>query len=193
MQAKAIVTGLGARSGAETEGKSVVYLSGIERILQDRDLIVTKTDPKGRITYANDTFLHFAGFPAAKVIGAPHNLIRHPHMPRCVFKLLWDTLGQGNEIFAYVVNRSANGDHYWVFAHVTPTLSVTGDVIGFHSNRRSVDRRVLDTVIVPLYRQLLDEEGRHADPRAGMAAASDLLANILAKTGKSYDEFVFSL
>ena len=170
-----------------------MHLSGTERVLQDRDLIVTKTDPKGRITYANDTFLRFAGYPERKVIGAPHNIIRHPDMPRCVFKLLWDTLNRGNEIFAYVLNRSANGDQYWVFAQVTPTLSGDGTVLGFHSNRRSVERRTVDTVVAPLYRSLLDEESRHADAKAGMAASTRMLSNILAETGKSYNEFVFSL
>ena len=170
-----------------------MYLSGTERVLRDCDLIVTKTDLKGRITYANDTFLDFAGYPARMVIGAPHNIVRHPHMPRCVFKLLWDTLNRGDEIFAYVINRSANGDHYWVFAHATPTLSADGTIIGFHSNRRSVAPQTVATVIAPLYRKLLDEESRHGDVKAGMAASSRMLFTLLAETGQSYDEFVFSL
>ena len=57
-------------------------------------------------------------------------------MPRCVFKLLWNTIDQGEEIFAYVVNLAGSGDHYWVFAHVTPSFDSEGNIIGYHSNRR---------------------------------------------------------
>mgnify|MGYP003630471952 CR=1 FL=1 len=61
-------------------------------------------------------------------------------MPRCVFSLLWETVAAGREIFAYVINRCANGDHYWVLANVTPTIGRDGKIIGYHSNRR-VPRR----------------------------------------------------
>jgi len=182
-------------SGLPLRGINVnsIHLSGLERILGDDDLIVSKTDLKGKITYANENFLRFAGYPLRQILGAPHNIVRHPDMPRCVFKLLWDTLGQGKEIFAYVVNRAANGDHYWVLAHVTTSRDLEGRTIGYHSNRRSVDRRALDGVIIPLYRQLLDEEARHANPKDGMTASHALLTDTLARMGKTYDEFIFSL
>jgi PAS domain S-box-containing protein len=169
-----------------------VYLSGQERILGDRDIIVSKTDLKGRITYANENFLRFSGYGPGQILGAPHNIVRHPDMPRAVFKLLWDQLQQAKEIFAYVVNRAANGDHYWVLAHVTHSRDLDGRTVGYHSNRRSIDRRALE-VVAPLYRQLLDEEARHANPKDGMQASSELLADILARMGKSYDEFIFTL
>lgn len=66
--------------------------TGHEVFLDTDDLIVSKTNLKGHITYANNTFLEVAGYTEAEVIGQPHNLIRHSDMPRCVFKLLWDTL-----------------------------------------------------------------------------------------------------
>lgn len=172
---------------------SAIFLSGRERILGDEDIIVSKTDLKGKITYANENFLHFAGYKLGQVLGAPHNIVRHPHMPRCVFKLLWDYLGDSREIFAYVLNRSANGDHYWVLAHVTHSRDLEGRTVGYHSNRRSVNRQAVDEVIVPLYRQLLDAEARHANPKDGMAASSDLLADTLARAGKSYEQFIFTL
>ena len=73
--------------------------TGQEVFFDSNDFIVSKTDLKGHITYANDTFLDVAGYTEAEVIGQPHNLIRHPDMPRCVFKLLWDTIQGGTEIF----------------------------------------------------------------------------------------------
>ena len=168
--------------------------TGIERIFDSNDLIVSKTNIKGHITYANRVFLDLAGYPTDQVIGAPHSLVRHPEMPRCIFKFMWDTIKEQNkEIFAYVVNRSANGDHYWVFAHVTPSFGRNGDLEGFHSNRRAPNRKVLNEKIIPLYQTLLDEEARHSNRKEGMNAALSLFMNTLQKTGKNYDEFIFSL
>ena len=168
-------------------------LTGHERVLNDNELIVSKTDLKGRITYANRTFFKFAGYSPAQVKLAPHNIVRHPDMPRSVFKFLWDTLDTGGEVFAYVINRAANGDHYWVFAHVTPSRDADGNVVGYHSNRRSVNRQLVDTVIAPLYAQMLAEENRHADIKAGMAAGLKILTDRLAQSGKSYNELIMSL
>jgi hypothetical protein len=72
--------------------------------------------------------------------------VRHPRMPRCVFKLLWETIQSGQDIFAYVCNLARNGDHYWVYAHVTPTFDEKGSIIGYHSNRRAPDPRSLASV-----------------------------------------------
>ena len=168
-------------------------LTGVERFLGEEEIIVSKTDLKGRVTYANDVFLRMAGYEESEIIGKAHSIIRHPEMPRAVFKLLWDTIQSGKEIFAYVVNRSKNGDHYWVFAHVTPTFDARGQIISYHSNRRCIDRRALKT-IVPLYAELRAIEQRHgADWRGGMQAAVVHLTRQLETIGKPYDEFIFSL
>src|SRR5262245_50009336 len=96
-------------------------LTGRERSFGQDDIIVSKTDLKGRLIYANRVFLDIADLTLKETIGQPHSLIRHPHMPRCIFKLLWERIQAGKELFAYVMNRSKNGDHYWVIAHVTPS------------------------------------------------------------------------
>ena len=170
-----------------------IGLSGHEKILGDSELIVSKTDLKGRITYANRTFFRFAGYSPEQIKLAPHNIVRHPHMPRSVFKFLWDNLAQGGEVFAYVINRSANGDHYWVFAHVTPSRDNHGQIVGYHSNRRSVNRRVVDQVIAPLYAQMVEAENQYGDTKAAMAFSLKILTDILAASGKSYNEFILSL
>lgn len=87
-------------------------LTGHERTFPEHEIIVSKTDPRGRMTYVNDIFLLVSGYAEDELIGEPHSKIRHPHMPRCVFKLLWDTILSGREIFAYVNNRAKSGDHY---------------------------------------------------------------------------------
>ena len=169
-----------------------VPLTGVERFFDVDEVIVSKTDLKGRITYANRVFQRVAGYTEAELMGAPHSIVRHPDMPRCVFKLLWDTLGAGNEIFAYVVNKARNGDHYWVFAHVTPSYDVSGQLIGYHSSRRVPDRAAIEKVS-PLYRALLDIENKHADRKQGMEASFATVVNLLTEKGIGYDEFVFSL
>jgi len=166
--------------------------TGVERFFPEDEIIVSKTDLKGHITYANQTFLKIAGYSEDEVLGQPHNIIRHPDMPRCVFKLLWDTLAARQEIFAYVKNMSKNGDHYWVFAHVTPTFDDHNQVIGYHSNRRVPDRHQVD-LFDGLYRQLLQEEKRHGDWRAGMDAAESMLLQTVESKGMRYEEFIFSV
>ncbi len=167
-------------------------LTGREVKFGEDEIIVSKTDVKGRITYANEVFLRVAGYTEDEVLGKPHNLIRHPDMPRCVFKLLWDTIAAGKEIFAYVINLAKNGDHYWVFAHVTPTFNDAGAIVGYHSNRRVPDRAVL-TTIKSLYQSLLNEERRHRNPKDQMAASMPVILDLLKSKEMSYEELIFSL
>jgi PAS domain S-box-containing protein len=170
----------------------MVDRTGLERMLAPDDIIVSKTDPKGHLTYVNDTFINISGYGDAELIGMPHNVIRHPDMPRAIFRLLWDSLKARQELFAYVVNLSADGSHYWVLAHVTPSFDESGTVIGYHSNRRSPSRAALREII-PLYARLLREESTHQNARAATDASSALLEEILAERGQTYDEFVWDL
>jgi len=168
-------------------------LTGVERSFAADDLIVSKTDKTGRITYANEVFIRLSGYQENELLGQPHSLIRHPEMPRAVFKLLWDTIESGSEIFAYVVNRARNGDHYWVFAHVTPNLDERGAIVGYHSSRRVAPPAAISK-IQPVYQALLAEERRHADRKAGLAASVAMLHQMVAASGfDGYDRFVLSL
>jgi len=164
----------------------------VERFFAEDEIIVSKTDLKGHITYANETFLKIADYTEEEVLGKAHSIIRHPDMPRCVFKLLWDTIQAGNEIFAYVKNMAKNGDYYWVFAHVTPTLNEAGRIVGYHSNRRVPERGQVE-LFTAIYAQLLQEEKRHSDWRMGMEAAGKTLVDMIAAKGMEYEEFVFSV
>lgn len=166
--------------------------TGVERFFNEEDIIVSKTDLKGHITYANETFLNISGYSEEELFGQPHSIIRHPNMPRCVFKLLWDTIKGGEEIFAYVKNMAKNGDHYWVFAHVTPTFNNNNQIVGYHSNRRVPDRPQVE-LFEGVYARLLQEERRHGDWRAGMAAAERMLLELVSSKGMEYEEFIFSV
>ena len=166
--------------------------SGVENLLGEEELIVSKTDLKGRITYANDVFVRMAKYSYKELMGAPHSIIRHPDMPRCVFKLLWDTLEAKQEIFAYVVNLAKDGSHYWVFAHVTPTFDERGNIVGYHSNRRRPDTAQVER-IKPIYQALREQEARHANAKEGMRAGFEMMVGLLKQQGVAYDEFVLSL
>jgi PAS domain S-box-containing protein len=166
--------------------------SGREVSFGEDEIIVSKTDLKGHITYANDVFQRVSGYREPELIGQPHNLIRHPDMPMSVFGLLWSTLAKGEEIFAYVLNQARNGDGYWVFAHVTPSRDASGRIVGYHSNRRVPYPDALPKVKA-LYAALRAEELRHPVARDGMAAATAMVVRTLAEAGVDYSQFVFGL
>ncbi|MBW3085818.1 hypothetical protein KEM60_02029 [Austwickia sp. TVS 96-490-7B] len=166
--------------------------TGRERTFAPDELIVSKTDPQGRMTYANDVFLRISGYDVDDVIGRPHNLIRHPHMPRAVFRLLWERLGEGREVFAFINNLAQNGDHYWVLAHVTPSYDSQHRLVGYHSNRRCPHRDSIARA-AEAYQPLLQEESRHAHPPDAATAALQLWLAQLAAQGMTYDTFVWSL
>ncbi|WP_336083463.1 PAS domain-containing protein [Thalassospira sp. CH_XMU1448-2] len=169
-----------------------LFLTGVERHFDVDEIIVSKTDLKGRITYANDVFLRVAGYHERDILGQPHSIIRHPDMPRCVFSLLWQTIEAGREIFAYVINRCSNGDHYWVLANVTPTFGPQGKIIGYHSNRR-VPRRDAIEKVIPLYAALCKEEAKERNRKDGMARGTAMVGKLLGEAGIDYDQFVFTL
>ncbi len=167
-------------------------LTGNEQFFDEDELIVSKTDTKGRITYANEMFLRIAFYKEDEVLGKAHNIIRHPDMPRCVFRFLWERIAARHEVFAYVINKCKNGDHYWVFAHVTPTINEHGHITGYHSSRRVPSPKALD-VIKPLYAELLAIEAKQRTPREQWQASLPVLVKKLESMGLTYDELIFKL
>lgn len=162
-----------------------------EVLLDDADIIISKTDLKGRITYANRTFMRIANYPEKLLLNQQHNIIRHPDMPRGAFKLLWDTIGSGQEFFAYVKNMTSEGHYYWVFANVTPDYDHNGNVVGYFSVRRKPKRSAI-AVIEPIYREMIEAE-RRAGPVAAMGASIALLGEKLKGLGVPYERFILSL
>lgn len=160
---------------------------GEELHFDENLFIVSKTDLKGKITYANDLFIEISGFKEHELIGTPHSILRHPDMPKAIFKLLWDRVQAGKEVFAYVKNRTKNNQYYWVHAYITPiTDTKTGQIIGYHSVRRSPSTKGIE-VITPLYKKMLT-----AEERGGVQASTTLLENTLSQLKVSYDAFILS-
>jgi len=155
--------------------------------LKPNDFIVSKTDLKGRIIYCNQIFMQLAKYSEKELIGAPHNIIRHPDMPRIVFKLLWDRIQNKEEIFAFVKNLSKDGGYYWVYANVTASLDQNGSMIGYYSVRRKPSEEGIK-VCGDLYAKLLELE-----KRGGMEESGKFLNNLLKEKGVSYDELIASL
>jgi PAS domain S-box-containing protein len=162
-----------------------------ERLMRDDDFIISKTDLKGRITYCNRIFIEFSGYTEQELLGAQHNIVRHPDMPRGVFKFLWDTLEAKKECFAYVKNMSKDGSFYWVLANVTPNLNAQGAAEGYFSVRRKPGRGAV-SALSDVYQLMLDEE-RRAGPRDACAASIALLTSVLTQKGVSYEKFILSI
>lgn len=162
-----------------------------ERVMREDDFLVSKTDLKGRITYGNRIFIEYSGYSEAELLGKQHNIVRHPDMPRGVFKFLWDTVQAKQECFAYVKNRSKDGGFYWVFANVTPSFNAQGQIEGYFSVRRK-PRASGIAAVTGLYRQMLEEE-RRAGPKDACAASLALLTQALTQQGVSYESFILSI
>ncbi len=157
------------------------------REIGENDFIVSKTDTKGRLTYVNKIFMDLAEYGEEELLGKPHNIVRHPDMPKAVFKLLWDKIQNKEELFAYVLNKTKNANEYWVYADVTPSLDERGNIIGYYSVRRKPNPQALE-IIKSLYAKMLQ-----AERSGGMTAGTKVLTDLLHQEGVSYDEYIISL
>ena len=162
-----------------------------EKVLGDNDFIVSKTDTKGYITYCNRIFVEMAGWSRFELIGANHNIIRHPHMPKIAFKILWDLIQSKKEFFGFVKNLRKDGGFYWVFAYITPDLDLNGNIIGYTSFRKKPSRKGIET-LEPIYLKLVE-----AEKSGGISASYELLKETLGATDENvvekYQKLVFDL
>ncbi len=157
----------------------------------DSELIVSKTDFAGKITYANRVFMRVSNFSEHELLGKNHNVIRHPDMPAGVFYGLWKTLKSGNEFFGLVKNITAGGDFYWVFANITPDMS-DSKIVGFYSVRRQAPKAAIQ-FIEPIYKKMREIEG--TKPKQNDAERSwKYLLNVITESDYcSYDAFALNL
>jgi PAS domain S-box-containing protein len=149
-----------------------------EIILDPKRYIVSETDEKGKITFANDYFMEVSGYSKEELIGKPHNIVRHPDMPRVVFKLLWETISAGKNINAVVKNLAKDGRYYWIFTEFEIRKDTdTGNIIGYHASRKSISKHVIE-VIADLYAKLLEIEKIES-----VEASEKYLINFLKEKG----------
>ncbi|AWI34956.1 PAS domain-containing protein [Helicobacter apodemus] len=157
---------------------------GIE--LSNSTLITSKTDLQGRITYCNKDFIQYSGFSEQEVFGKPHNIVRHQDMPRVVFKTLWKYIKNGEEVFAFVKNKTKDRQYYWVLANVTPSLDANNNAIGYYSVRRKPNPKAIEKII-PLYAAMVAAE------KTSLEASEALLNSILNEQNLPYNEWIFSM
>ena len=156
-----------------------------------QELIVSKTDLRGKLTYANRVFMRVSNFSEAELLGKDHSIIRHPDMPRGVFYGLWKALKSGNEFFGFVKNITSDGHYYWVFANITPDV-VNGEKVGFFSVRRTAPKAALQ-VIEDIYRQMREKERGLPPAQAPEASWNWMLQHVIDSKKMSYEQFVIEL
>ncbi|WP_430456861.1 PAS domain-containing protein [Rheinheimera sp.] len=165
-------------------------LTGREVSLDDESFIVTKTDLNGIIGYANRTFMQISGYREAELLGQPQNIVRHPDMPKGLFKFMWQQIAAGEECFAYVNNRAKNGDNYWVFANVSPVFNGQRRHTGYFSCRRKPKRAAVDKVM-PIYQQMRQIEQHNPSDRGEQSMR--WLIQMIEQDFGSYEKFVLGL
>ncbi len=146
--------------------------------------IYSETDTRGTITAVNDGFLEISGYTESELMGKPHSIVRHPDMPKVVFKLLWETLNKHEKMSAIVKNLRKNGEYYWVYSEYEPIVK-DEEVVGFKSFRKPVPHSAIEAV-EGLYGKLLAEENAN-----GVQQAQHMLDIILIKQdAKSYKAYI---
>ena len=156
--------------------------------LNPKRYIVSKTDAKGIIEYGNDYFTEVCGYSESELIGKPHNIVRHPDMPRIVFKMMWDRINQRQNIMAVVKNMAKNGDHYWVITEFEPKVDpITNEIISHTAFRKAAPRKAIETM-EPIYAKLLEIE-----KEGGMEASEKYLRGFLEDNNTTYDDFIDNL
>ncbi|MGE4511992.1 MAG: PAS domain-containing protein [Sulfurimonadaceae bacterium] len=153
--------------------------------LSTKKYIVSKTDAKGIIEYGNDYFVEISGYTESELIGKPHNIIRHPDMPRVVFKMMWDRINRGKNIMAVVKNMAKDGRYYWVVTEFEPKIDpISNDIISHTAFRKAAPQRAIDTM-EPIYQKLLEIE-----KEGGMEASEKYLRGFFEEKRTTYDEFM---
>ncbi len=154
-----------------------------EHILKDVDIVVSKSDAAGDIKYANPIFVKLSGYTQGELLDKPHSILRHPDMPKIIFKFLWDNIETGKDVKAFVKNRSKDGGFYWVFAHVRRAGNPDGSFRNYVSTRRKMTDKARE-VIEPLYSKMIE-----AEKDGGMEASLKVLQDFLAANGETLETF----
>lgn len=153
--------------------------------LSPKRYIVSKTDAKGIIEYGNDYFTEVSGYTESELMGKPHSILRHPDMPRVVFKMMWDRINRAQNIMAVVKNLAKDGSYYWVVTEFEPKVDpITNKIISHTAFRKAAPQAAIDAM-EPIYQKLLEIE-----KDGGMEASEKYLRGFLEEQGKTYDEFI---
>jgi PAS domain S-box-containing protein len=140
-------------------GQTIVKPDPVDQeVLFDGGVMITETDPAGIITYANRKFREMTGYTKEELIGAPHNINRHPDMPKAAFKIVWETIKRGETWEGYVKNMRKDGKYYWVIVWIKPKFDDNGKIVGYIAGRKIPDRKMIKKAEEE-YRKLKEQEG----------------------------------
>ncbi len=146
-------------------------------------MIVSKGDAEGNITYTNPIFMKISGYSQGELLDKPHSILRHPDMPKVIFKYLWDNIKEGKDVIAYVKNLCKDGGYYWVIAQVRVAKNPDGSFRNYVSTRRAITDNAKKT-ISDLYAKLLEIEKNE-----GVEASEKALEAFLQENGQSFATF----
>jgi len=149
------------------------------------DIVVSKADIEGNIEYANPIFYKLSGYNKRELTFAPHSILRHPDMPKIIFKFLWDELHRRKEVYAFVKNLTKDGSFYWVLAYVRPAYNPDGSLRNYVSTRKSMSPKARE-VIEPLYSELLELE-----KSGGVEASEEKLHSLL--NGRDFNDVMIEI
>lgn len=155
----------------------------VEHEVTSVDMIVSKSDAEGNITYTNPIFMKISGYTQGELLDQPHSLLRHPDMPKVIFKYLWDNLKAGKDVNAFVKNLCKDGGFYWVCAQVRVANNPDGSFRNYVSTRKLMSEGARK-VIEPLYAKLLEIEKSD-----GVEASEKALMDWLSENGQSAETF----
>lgn len=155
----------------------------VEHEITSVDMIVSKADAEGNITYTNPIFMKISGYSQGELLDKPHAILRHPDMPKVIFKYLWENIKEGKEVYAFVKNLSKDGSYYWVLAQVRMAKNPDGSFRNYVSTRRQMTSKARE-IILPLYAKLLEIEKSD-----GVEASEKALMDFLAENGQSAETF----
>jgi PAS domain S-box-containing protein len=147
--------------------------------------IMSKTDKFGNIEYANETFIDVSGYEDYELMSYPHNIIRHPDMPKVIFKILWENIRQGNEFNGIIKNLAKSGRYYWVITDFDYSRDDSGNIVHYFSRRKSVPAEIIAKYIEPLYKRLLQIE-----LASGVEASEKYLIGFLEEKRVNYVDYI---
>jgi len=165
--------------------------TNVENVVRNTDLIVSKSDAEGNITYTNPIFMKISGYSQGDLLDKPHAILRHPDMPKVIFKYLWENLKEGKDVIAYVKNLCKDGSFYWVIATVKMAKNPDGSFRNYLSTRRRITDSAKET-ITSLYAKLLEIE-KSDGIEASEKALNDFLAEKGVTDGDSFNKLMLAI
>ncbi|ATA91523.1 histidine kinase [Capnocytophaga canimorsus] len=179
-----------ADSNAPKQKSGVVKPVPVDReVVWDKTkTLISKTDKFGNIEYANDAFIEVSSYEDFELMSQPHSIIRHPDMPRVIFKILWDNLKAKKNFHAIIKNMAKTGRYYWVITNFEIKKDEADNIIGYVGYRKSVAESVIREHIEPLYKRLLKIEEVN-----GLDASEKYFLGYLEEKETSYYQFIANL